>query len=112
MAASFGSGIGGVIGGVMARDDLNDASNAVNSNTGSVRSETAPYNEFGTGLLNPTSGVLMGSGDVIPQSLYDRTSNTAVEVILRQIDQAGNYSPQAHFKFTLDPAAAGGVLPV
>lgn len=55
---------------------------------------------------------LMGSGDVIPQSLYDRTSNTAVEVILRQIDQAGNYSPQAHFKFTLDPAAAGGVLPV
>ncbi len=51
---------------------------------------------------------LIGTGDVIPQSLYDFTSRKDVVALLRQIDEAGNYSPQTRFEFTLDPVAAAG----
>lgn len=58
MAASFGSGLGGVIGGALASDDLNSASNAINSNVNDVNSKIDPYVQFGTGLLDKTGAAI------------------------------------------------------
>jgi hypothetical protein len=62
--ASFGEGLGGIIGGVMAKDDLSDASNTIAGNTAQVMGQTQPYVNFGTGLLDTTSNALKGNTTV------------------------------------------------
>lgn len=62
MASDFGSGLGGIIGGVMASSDI-DAGKAAVSGLGSqVTGMNQPYTDFGSSFLNPTSAALTGSG--------------------------------------------------
>lgn len=59
---SFGEGLGGAIGGMMAKDDLSDASMTIRGRTDDVMGQTAPYSGFGSSFLEPTAGALLGSG--------------------------------------------------
>lgn len=62
MAATFGDGLGGVAGGLLARGDLEDASMTIRGRTDDVMSQTAPYAGFGSSFLDPAKGALVGSG--------------------------------------------------
>ena len=60
---------------------------------------------------NRLGQAVMGEGDRISETLLGGADNTRLLLEIRQIDQAGNYSPATRFEFTLDPvAAAGGVV--
>lgn len=62
MASDFGSGLGGIVGGALASNDLSDASMTIRGRTDDVMGATQPYSEFGSSFLNPAESSLVGSG--------------------------------------------------
>jgi hypothetical protein len=57
MASDFGSGLGGIIGGAMASDDLARASNTEDSLANSGMAMQQPYQNFGASFLQPTQTI-------------------------------------------------------
>lgn len=65
--SDFGSGLGGIIGGALASNDLNNASNAVNGMAGNFNASTEPYNQFGQSFL-PAVPATMNEAAAVAQS--------------------------------------------
>jgi len=103
--SDVGSGLGGIVGGIMAKDDLNSASNAINSNVNDVTSKTDPYVQFGTGLLDKTGAAIDNlSGAAGTQSYQDFMKNY-------QGSPAQTYqTTQADKAISATNLAAGGFL--
>jgi len=112
--ATFGEGLGGVIGGAMASEDLAQASNTEDNLANSGAAFQAPYQGFGSSFLAPTGSILgndasVGAGRFGPggdnvQSYQDFMANyqtsPAAQYTIEQGNQAINNSA----------AARGGLL--
>jgi len=105
-ASPFGAGLGGVIGGELASQDITAGQNAVNNNTAAAIGNTQPYNLFGQSFLNPTNNAITdaqtfaGSTQGYNQFMSGYTNTPAAQYQLQQADQAQNNSA----------AAKGGLL--
>jgi len=58
--ASFGEGLGAVVGGAMASKDLEAGVDKVNGIATGFGDTTAPYNSFGSSFLAPAQNILLG----------------------------------------------------
>lgn len=57
-AGGFGGGLGTLIGGVMANDDLSKGMSSVNDVSKGFQGTTQPYNQFGQSFLGPATGAI------------------------------------------------------
>lgn len=102
----FGGGLGGLIGGEIASQDVTAGQNSVNSNTANVIGATQPYNTFGQSFLPTTAGAINNiqgqAGNVQGYNTFmSGYQNTpAAQYQLQQADQVQNSSA----------AASGGLL--
>lgn len=55
---SFGSGIGGLVGGMLAHSDTQDTFNNVNGIASTFTGVSQPYNSFGQSFLTPTTNAI------------------------------------------------------
>lgn len=114
---SFGSGLGGLIGGALGADDLKDAKASVDAATGAGISQvsgiasdfnasTAPYNNFGQSFLPVATDAIGGVSNFAKdtqgynQFMKGYTNTPAAEYQIQQADAVQNNSA----------AARGGVL--
>lgn len=71
MAADFGGGLGGIIGGAMADRDLSKGMSAVNGISSGFQQTTEPFNSFGASFLNPASGGIGTVANTAGTKSYD-----------------------------------------
>ncbi len=106
MASDFGSGLGGIIGGALASNDLSNAQGTVGQLGNNVSSSLAPYNEFGQSWLPAVSPMIQQAGTIAQQtpSFGDFMNNFSLspgaQYALGQATEAQNNSA----------AAKGGLL--
>lgn len=115
--ASFGEGLGGVVGGVLGAQDLEHAQSSVNTNAdtattnvnniaGDFSGKVAPYNTFGQSFLDPATTAIGGVSDAAKgtqgynQFMSSYTNTPAAQYQLQQADAVQNNSA----------AARGGLL--
>jgi hypothetical protein len=58
--ADFGMGLGTAIGGALGHEDIKQGTDKVNGIASGFNNTTAPYNDFGSSFLAPTSNILLG----------------------------------------------------
>lgn len=94
----FGGGLGQVIGGVMANNELQNTQSAVNDSVGNFKAGTAPYNTFGQSFM---PGAAAGIGNVVGaanttqgynQFMSTYTNTPAAQYQLEQADAVQNSS--------------------
>ena len=99
--AGFGSGLGQVIGGVMANNDLQNTQSAVNDTASNFAGTTSPYNQFGQSFLPTASnaiGGVQGAADSTQgynQFMSTYTNTPAAQYQLQQANQVQNNSAAA-----------------
>lgn len=111
-AGDFGSGLGGIVGGVLANDQLKDTQKSVDATTGAglsavgtisndFKANTEPYDSFGKSFL-PTAtdaigGVQTAAGQTqgYNQFMSTYTNTPAAEYQLQQADAVQNNSAAA-----------------
>ena len=104
--ADFGAGLGAIIGGNMAANDLENGISRVSGLADSFGSMVAPYNSFGQSFLAPTSGAITGINDLAGKVQgYDQFMSTyqntpAAQYQIQQAETTQNNSA----------AAKGGLL--
>lgn len=106
--ASFGAGLGTLIGGGLAANDLNAGSNEVNNISNNFGNAVAPYNTFGQSFLPSATGAINNISNVAgsdPNLNYntfmkDYTTSPGAQYLMDQADTAQNSSA----------AARGGLL--
>lgn len=104
--ADFGSGLGAVIGGNMAANDLDNALSNVNSSASGFNNTVAPYNSFGQSFLPQATDTIGEAKDFGSKTLgYDQfmsgyTNTPAAQYQLQQADATQNNTA----------AARGGLL--
>lgn len=97
----FGGGLGAVIGGEIASQDVTAGQNAVNNNTAGVINSTQPYNSFGQSFLQPTTNAINNiqntAGNVEDYNTFmsGYTNTPAAQYQLQQADAAQNNSAAA-----------------
>ena len=104
--SDFGSGLGGIIGGALASNDLSDASMTIRGMGGDFNSTTEPYNTFGQSFLQPATNAvsnLSSTANNVPQFgdfMKDFSLSPGAQYTLGQATDAQNNSA----------AAKGGLL--
>lgn len=113
--ASFGDGLGAVIGGAMADRHLGDAVDKVNGIADSFGGTVAPFRSFGQSFLAPAQNILlgettnksigqqrlMGTGDDVKQYddfMKDYEASPGAKYIMGQAEEAQNNSAAARGK--------------
>ena len=95
--ASFGEGLGGLVGGILGARDLEAGTDAVNGTASSFGSAVAPYNTFGQSFLSPTTqGISNVAGSAGTKSyddfMKDYTASSGVQYQMQQGKEAQNES--------------------
>lgn len=104
--SSFGAGLGSVVGSGLAAGALDSGQSAVNTNTGAVEGETAPFVQFGQSFLPNATNIgnqitnTAGTTQGYNQFMQGYTNTPAVQYQLQQADATRNNSA----------AATGGLL--
>lgn len=99
--SAFGSGLGQVIGGEIASQDVTAGQNAVNANTENVEGGIQPYNTFGQSFLQPATSAInniqsqAGNVEGYNQFMSSYTNTPAAQYQLQQANQAQNNSAAA-----------------
>lgn len=99
--SSFGAGLGSVIGSGLASDALDSGQSAVNTNTGAVENQTAPFVGFGQSLIPNATNVAnnitntAGTTEGYNQFMQGYTNTPAAQYQLQQANQAQNNSAAA-----------------
>jgi hypothetical protein len=101
--ASFGEGLGAVIGASMGAGHLEEGVDKVNSVAGDFGSSVKPYNDFGQGFLAPTSNILLGQttgdGTIGQQRLEGRGND-----VMQYDDFMKGYSASPGAKYLIGQA--------
>jgi len=97
--ASFGEGLGGVIGGMMASEDLAKASNAEDSLQGRGEAMQAPYMGFGQSFLQPSANALIGGN-----GYHDSNTTIGANRLMGGGNDVQSYSDFMHGYQTSDAA--------
>lgn len=104
----FGSGLGGLIGGVLGHDELDKGQSRVDDVSKGFQSATQPYNSFGQSFLNPASGMI---GDISNHAGSDPNLNYNTFMKNYQGSPGQDYSiSQANTGQNSSAAAHGGLL--
>lgn len=96
--ADFGSGLGQVVGGSIAANDLDNAQAAVNSEATGFNATTQPYNQFGQSFLptatNAIGGVQAAAGNTqgYDQFMAGYTNTPAAQYQVQQANAVQNNS--------------------
>lgn len=96
--SDFGSGLGGIIGGSLASNDLSDASMTIRGMGGDFNATTAPYNTFGQSFLPGIQGEIANAQNLQQNTvgytdfMKNYQTSPAAEYAMGQATEAQNNS--------------------